>query len=96
MKCKKIVATTANSQLIFLEKCLTHDDLTTKSSRITLLIKSEKIIQITKKYLRKLLILAKNDTNQRLRTYDIKVNDLSQELKNVLAHDYFEIITHHK
>ena len=80
---------------MFLEKCLTHDDLTTKSFRIALLFKSKKTILITKKYLRK-LILAKNDANQRLRTYNIKVNDLSQELKNVLAHDYFEIITHHK
>ena len=81
---------------MFLAKCLTHDDLTTKSFRIALLVKSKKTILITKKYLRKLLILAKNDANQRLRTYNIKVNDLSQELKNVLAHDYFEIITHHK
>ena len=47
---------------------------------------------ITKEYPKKLLVLAKNDAKQRLRNYNIKVNDLSQELRRVLSDAYFETI----
>ena len=81
----------SKNQLIFLEKCLTHD-VTPKSFRIKPPIKSQKAIRITKEYRKKLLVLAKNDAKQRLRNYNIEVNDLSQKLRSVLSDDHYETI----
>ena len=88
---KKIKAAVSKNQLIFLEKCLTHD-VTPKSFRIKPPIKSQKAIRITKEYRKKLLVLAKNDAKQRLRNYNIEVNDLSQKLRSVLSDDHYETI----
>ena len=63
-----------------------------KSFRIKPPIKSQKAALITKEYRKKLLVLAKNDAKQRLRNYNIEVNDLSQELRSVLSDAYFETI----
>ena len=68
---KKIKAAVSKNQLIFLEKCLTHD-VTPKSFRIKPPIKSQKAIRITKEYRKKLLVLAKNNAKQRLRNYNIE------------------------
>ena len=38
------------------------------------------------------MVLAKNDAKQRLRNYNIEVNDLSQELRSLLSDAYFETI----
>ena len=75
LQCKKIKAAVSKNQLIFLEKCLTHG-VTPKSFRIKPPIKSQKAPPITKDYRKKLLVLAKNDAKQRLRNYNIEVNDL--------------------
>ena len=88
---KKIKAAVSKNQLIFLEKCLTHD-VTQKSFKIKPPIKSQKATRITKEYRKKLLVLAKNDAKQRLRNYNIEVNDSSQELRSVLSDVHFEII----
>ena len=50
---KKIKAAVSKNQLIFLEKCLTHD-VTQKSFRIKPPIKSQKATRITKEYRKKL------------------------------------------
>ena len=55
-------------------------------------IKSQKATRITKEYRKKLLVLAKNDAKQRLRNYNVEVNDLSQELRSVLSNVHFETI----
>ena len=81
---KKIKAAVSKNQLILLEKRLTHD-VTLKSFSIKPLIKSQKAIRITKEYRKKLLVLAKGDAKQRLRNYNIEVNDLSQKLRSVLS-----------
>ena len=38
------------------------------------------------------MVLAKNDAKQRFWTYNIKVNDLLQEVKSVLSDAHFEAI----
>ena len=38
------------------------------------------------------MVLAKNDAKQRLRNYNIEVNDLSQELRSLLSDAYFKTI----
>ena len=81
---KKIKAVISKNQLIFLEKCLTHN-VTPKSFRIKSPIKSQKPNRITEKCRKKLLVLAKNNAKQRLLNYNIEVNDLSQELRSVLS-----------
>ena len=81
---KKIKAAVSKNQLILLEKRLTHD-VTLKSFSIKPPIKSQKAIRITKEYRKKLLALAKGDAKQRLRNYNIEVNDLSQKLRSVLS-----------
>ena len=43
-------------------------------------------------YQKKLLVLAKNDGKQRLRNYNMKVNDLSQKLRSILSAAHFETI----
>ena len=88
---KKIKAAISKNQLIFLEKYLTYD-VTPKSFRIKPPIKSQKAIRITKEYRKKLLVLAKNDAKQRLRNYNIEVNDLSQKLRSVLSDAHYETI----
>ena len=87
---KKIKAAVSKN-LIFLEKCLTHD-VTPKSLRIKPPIKSQKAIRITKEYRKKFLVLEKNDAKQRLRNYNIEVNDLSQKLRSVLSDDHYKTI----
>ena len=84
LQCKKIKAAVSKKQLIFLEKCLTYN-VNPKSFRIKPPIKSQKDTRITKKYRKKLLVLTKNDAKQRLRNYNIEVNDSSQELRSVLS-----------
>ena len=74
-----------------MEKGLTHD-VTPKLFRIKPPIKSQKAIRITKEYRKKLLVLAKSDAKQRLRNYNIEVNDLSKKLRSVLNDDHYEII----
>ena len=73
-----------------MKKCLT-DDLTPKSFRMKPPIKSQKVTRITIEY-QKQLVLTKNDAKQRLRNCNIKVNDLSQELRSVLSDAHLEII----
>ena len=72
---KKIRGAVSKNQLFFLEKCLTHD-VTPKSFRIKPPIKSQKTCRITKEYRKKLLVLAKNDAKEKLRNYNMKVNEL--------------------
>ena len=72
-------------------KRLTHDVIP-KLFRIKPPIKSQKATRITKEYRKKLLVLAKNDAKQRLRNYNIEVNDLSQKLRSVLNDVHFETI----
>ena len=43
-------------------------------------------------YRKQLLVLAKNDAKQRLRNYNMKVNDVLQELRSVLSHAYTKTI----
>ena len=62
-----------------MENCLTHD-VTRKSFRIKPPIKSQKATHMTKDYRKNVLALAKNDAKQRLRNYNIEVNDLSLKL----------------
>ena len=62
------------------------------SFRIKPSIKSEKATCITKENQKQLLVLAKNDVKQRLRNYNIKVNELSQKLRSVLNDAHFETI----
>ena len=81
---EKIKAAVSKKQLIFLEKCLTYN-VNPKSLRIKPPIKSQKDTRITKKYRKKLLVLTKNDAKQRLRNYNIEVNDSSQELRSILS-----------
>ena len=81
---KKIKAAVSKNQLILLEKRLTQD-VTIKSFSIKPPIKSQKAIRITKEHRKKLLVLAKGDAKQRLRNYNIEVNDLSQKLRSVLS-----------
>ena len=88
---KKIKAAVSKNQLIFWEKCLTHD-VTPQLFRIKPPIKPQKATHITKEYQKKLLVLAKNDIKQRLRNYNIKVNDLSKELRSVLSYAHLKII----
>ena len=49
LQCKKIKAAASKNQLIFLEKCFTHD-VTPKTFRIKPPIKSQKATRITKEY----------------------------------------------
>ena len=88
---KKIKAAVSKNQLIFLEKCLTHD-VTPKSFRIKPPIKLQKTIGITKEYRKKLLVLAKSDAKHRLRNYNFEVNDLSQKLRSILSDAHYETI----
>ena len=81
---KKIKDVISKNQLIFLEKFWTHN-VTPNSFRIKLPIKSQKANRITEESRKKLLVLAKNNAKQRLRNYNIKVNDLSLELRSVLS-----------
>ena len=77
--------------MIFLEKCLTND-VTPKSFRTKPPIKSQKATPITKDHRKKSLVLAKNDDKQRLRNDNIKVNDLSQELRNIFSDVHLKTI----
>ena len=43
-------------------------------------------------YRKQLLVLAKNDAKQRSWNYNMKVNDVLQELRSVLSHAYSETI----
>ena len=86
---QEVKAAVSKNQLIFLEKCLTHD-VTPKSFKIKPPIKLQKATRITKEYRKKLLVLAKNDAKQRLRNYNIEVNGLSQELRSVMSDVHFE------
>ena len=88
---KKIKAAVSKNQLTFLEKYLTHD-VTPKSFRIKPPIKSQKATCITKEYRKKSLVLAKKNAKQRLRNYNIEVNDLSQKLRSVSSDVHFETI----
>ena len=76
----------SKNQLIYLEKCLTHGRLESNHQL------NQKATRITKEYQKKLLVLAKNDGKQRLRNYNMKVNDLSQKLRSILSDAHFETI----
>ena len=94
---KKIKAVISKNQLIFLEKCLTHN-VTPKSLRIKPPIKSQKANRIAEECQKKLLVLAKDNAKKRLWNYNIEVNDLSQELRSALIEQcsFRNHITHNK
>ena len=87
----KIKAAVSKNLLIFLKKCLTHD-VTLKAFRIKPPIKLQKKHSYHQGVSKNLLLLAKSNAKQRLRNYNIKVNDLSQELRSVLSDAYLKTI----
>ena len=87
----KVKASIAKNQLIFLERCIKNNILP-KSFRLKPPIKSIKGYNSVKDCSKKLVVLAKNNANQRMYFNFKKVEEIKLHLKSVLSEEHYILI----
>ena len=77
--------------MIFLQRYI-YCNITAKSFRLKTPIKSRKAFNIINVHKKKLIIIAKNNTKERMHKAVLKVNELCQTLKAKVSEEHFHLI----